>query len=338
MAENVERTATADVDVGVSPGVVITIKGEELYQPVVLEGIDWETARKGSPGKLTFTLLLDEKIKFQEGNEVNLFVDGQRVFFGYVFRKARDKNGEIKVTAYDQLRYFKNKTIYKYSGTATSLITALAKMYLLRVGELADTSYAIPPRLEDNVTLFDMVQNALDVTMTNTNQVYVLFDDGGKITLKNLEDMKVDLVIDAETAENFQYESSIDGETYNSIQLYYEDGSDSKTRVIPAPAEDQEHISQWGLLQLTRKVDSPGAVASMQKMLLDRYNHKTRTLHVNRAFGDIRVRAGSRVPVILDLGDLKQKSYLICERVVHHFENGHHSMDLDLIGGEFVGR
>ena len=333
-----DRNATNDVKVGNAPGVVITIKGAELYQPVIVDGVRWETERKGAPGRLSFTVIKDDKLNFQEGNEVNLFVDGTRLFFGYVFTKSRDKDGTIKVVAYDQLRYLKNKFVYQYSGTATSLIKAIADDFFLRVGDLEDTKFSIPPRLEDNVTLFDAIQNALDLTFDNTKEQYVLYDDAGKITLKALGSMKLDVVIEADTAENFNYSSSIDGQTYNSVQLYYEDGQNNKVRHMPAPARDSAHVAEWGLLQLVKKVANPASVENMQKTLLKAYNRKTRTLRVVNAFGDIRVRAGSLVPVLLDLGDVVNSSYLLVERCEHNFENGHHSMTLDLIGGDFVGK
>ena len=95
--------------------IQITIKGRELFEPIVLDDVQWETARLGEPGKLTFTVVKDNIISFEEGNEVNLFVDGKRLFFGYVFSKSRNKDHHIKVVAYDQLRYFKNKDIYIYT-------------------------------------------------------------------------------------------------------------------------------------------------------------------------------------------------------------------------------
>lgn len=83
--------------------------GNKLFQPLIEDGVVWETERKGSPGKLTFTVIKDNIINFQEGNPVMLKVDGKNIFFGFVFKKTRDKNHHIKVIAYDQLRYLKNK-------------------------------------------------------------------------------------------------------------------------------------------------------------------------------------------------------------------------------------
>ena len=66
------------------------------------------------------------------------------------------------------------------------------------------------------------------------------------------------------------------------------------------------------------------------------YNTITRSLSVSDALGDIRVRAGSSVIVMLALGDINIQSYLLVERVTHKFRQNQHLMDLKLRGGTFV--
>ena len=45
------------------------------YFPAVQEGITWTTERRSNPGKLEFTIVRDEIIKFTEGSPVRLKVD-----------------------------------------------------------------------------------------------------------------------------------------------------------------------------------------------------------------------------------------------------------------------
>ena len=66
----------------------------------------------------------------------------------------------------------------------------------LKVGNIEDTEYIIPRRSEDNKTLFDIVQSALNETITNTGKMYVLYDDFGSLTLKNIENMITEFVLD----------------------------------------------------------------------------------------------------------------------------------------------
>ena len=199
--------------------------GSEIYIPAVEDGIEWSTERWGVPGRLTFKVLADGILNFSEGSAVQLRVDGAKVFFGFVFTQKRDKENRISVTAYDQLRYLKNKDTYVYENqTASELIKMIAADFALNAGEIADTGYVIADRSEMDNSLFDIIQNALDITLVNTRQMYVLYDDFGSLTVKNIADMYVQnengtyLMIDEGTGENFEYTSSIDNSTYNKIK------------------------------------------------------------------------------------------------------------------------
>ena len=66
------------------------------------------------------------------------------------------------------------------------------------------------------------------------------------------------------------------------------------------------------------------------------YNKKTRSLTLKGVVGDMRVRAGSMVPVLLNLGDIVTQQYFICEKVTHTFTENNDSMDLSLRGGDFI--
>lgn len=144
----------------------------------------WE--RKGTPGKLEFTVIKDGVLNFQEGNPVKLTVNGTTMFYGFVFTKSRKANSvTIDVVAYDQLRYLKNKdTITEEGLKASDLLKRLAADFRLNLGSVEDTGYTLETIVEEDSTLFDMIQNALDETLMNTGQLFCLYDDAGKLTLK----------------------------------------------------------------------------------------------------------------------------------------------------------
>ena len=308
--------------------------GTTMYQPVLEEGIEWTTERRSTPGKLTFSVLDDGKINFSEGSAVRLKKDGENVFFGFVFTQKRNKKQIIDVTAYDQLRYLQNKDTYVYENkTAAQLVRMLAADFSLKVGTLEDTGFVIASRVEDNTSLFDMIENALDLTLTNKKEMYVLYDDFGKLTLKNISNMYVGLMIDEETGENYDYTSSIDSGTYNRVKLTYENEDNGKREVYVA--KDGSNINRWGVLQYYDTLSKGENGQAKAEALLSMYNAKTRNLKITGAFGDTRVRAGSMVPVNLDLGDIKVQSFMMAEKVKHRFELDSHFMDLTLQGGEF---
>jgi hypothetical protein len=309
--------------------------GSSIFYPVLDDQITWETSRKGVPGKLTFKVVKDSLINFEEGNAVRLKVDGKKVFYGFIFSKKRSKENTIDVVAYDQLRYLKNKDTIVYTNkTASDLIKKIAADFRLNVGSIESTSYIIASRVEDNKTLFDMIQNALDLTLDNKRKMYVLYDDFGKLALKDIESMKLNLMFDDQTAEDYSYSSSIDGETYNKIKLSYENEKTGKREIYIA--QDSETMNSWGVLQYFEIIEETTNGKVKADSLLSLYNSKTKNLSVSNAFGDIRVRGGSGVIVNLNLGDALVQNYMIVENVKHTFKENDHMMNLTLKGGDFV--
>lgn len=316
---------------------LIIQNGSTIYYPIVEEGISLSWDRKGSPGKLKFSVVKDSVLSFQEGNAVKLTVDGTDMFYGFVFTKSRSGSSPnvIEVTAYDQLRYFKNKDTYVYSNKkASEVIKMIAEDFGLSVGELEDTKHVIGSRTEDNATLFDIAQNALDETLQAKTQLYVLYDKVGKLTLQNIENMKLNLLIDADTIGGYSYSSTIDKQSFNQIKITFENKDSGKREIFIA--KDSANINKWGLLQYTDTVELSSSGAAKAEALLKLYNTKTRTLSISDALGDVRVHAGSSVIVKLGLGDINVQSYLLVESVTHKFKQEQHLMDLKLRGGTFV--
>ena len=311
--------------------------GNTVYAPVTQDEIVWTTERKSSPGKLEFKVLKDNIINYEEGNPISFKVNGNKVFYGFVFTKKREKDKIIKTTAYDQLRYLKNKSSYVYvDKRADELVRMIANDFQLNVGTLENTNYKIAKKSESNQALFDIILNALDETIQYKKEMYVLYDDFGQICLKNLERMKVGLIIDEETAQNFDYQSSIDTDTYNKVKLVYDNEKTGKREVYIA--QDTSNMNKWGVLQYFDTIDEKTNGAVKAKTLLNLYNQKTRNLEIKNAIGDIRVRGGSLIIVNLDLEDVKLQNFMLVEKAKHTFKNGEHFMDLTLRGQDFISQ
>ncbi len=320
------------------PAVLLTIHNRnknKLYQPAVCEGVQLEWERRGVPGKLTFKVINDGILDFAEGYPVQMSVDNKNVFAGYVFTKSRNKDQIISVTAYDQLRYLKNKEIKNYSNQrADEVIKTIADDFQLKTAILENTGYTIPKRRDNNQTLFDIILTALDLTQKATGEVYVLYDDFGQLMLQNAKNMRVDILIDAETAEDFTYTSSINKDTYNKIKLYFDNTETQKRE--PYIELDSQSIRRWGLLQYCEALDDKevGNAVTLVQQLLKTYNQATRSLTIKNAIGDTRVRGGSAIGVSLNLGDIVlNQHYMLVEKVTHTFQNNEHTMDLRIRGG-----
>jgi len=315
---------------------LIIQNGDKYYIPAVADGATWTTDRIGAPGKLVFTVIKDGVLNFTEGNPVRLTVDGKNLFYGFVFTKKRDKKQQIEVTAFDQLRYLTNKDTYVYANlTASDVIRMVAADFKLSLGTIEQTGFKIPSRVEDSTSLFDVIYNALDLELMNKKKMYVLFDDFGKLTLKSLDSMKVDLLIDEETGENFDYTSTIDEQTFNRVKLTFENEETGKRDIYIA--QDGNNINKWGVLQFFDTLQEGENGEAKANAMLSLYNAKTRRLKITKAFGDVRVRAGCMVVVKLALGDINVKNYMLVEKCEHTFAESEHWMDLTLRGGEFIG-
>ena len=314
--------------------------GSQVYQPAVEEGIEWTTQRSGTPGKLTFKVLKDDIMDFTEGSAVRLKDGDDKIFYGFIFTQSRQKEQIITITAYDQLRYLQNKDTKIYEGkTATQFIRMLGADYTLNIGTMENTGYVITSRVEENTSLFDMIGNALDLTLANTGKMFVLYDDFGKLTLKSLDNMRVGsgdtfLMIDEESGEDFEYKSSIDSDTYNKIKLTY-DNEDTGAREIYI-AQSGANINKWGMLQYFDTLQKGENGQAKADALLKLYNKKTRNLKLTNVFGDNRVRAGSLIVVNLSLGDMTVKNFMLVEKCTHTYKESEHWMDLTLRGGEFI--
>lgn len=303
-----------------------------LYRPVVEEGIVWETERKGAPGKLTFAVFQDGKLKFSYGSIVAFKYNNRNVFYGFIFKITPRKDGFIEMLAYDQLRYFTNKHTYVYKNKRLDqIVRMIASDFKLHVGSVANTGRAIS-RVEDNTALFDIVANAMDDTVLATGNLFVLYDDFGKLNLRNISSMKMTHLIDKETARDYDYSGSIDENSYSKVVIYHDEDGVREYYI----AQSETLQNSWGVLQLTEKAGSRSTAKQQAKLMLDMYSKPTRSLSVREAFGNVKVRAGCLVPVMLQLADIKVSNYMLVEKATHTFKESDYTMDLSVVGNTFA--
>lgn len=306
------------------------------YVPVVLDSVEWTTEWIDTAGKLTFTVLKDSNIDITEGNVVIFKADDVGVFYGYLFEKSKGKDDKISCTAYDQLRYFKNKDTYCYKNKKYSeLLKIIAEDYnLICSDSITDTEYSIPQRVEDNESLFDILKNARDITAGAVNKIFILFDDFGKLNIKSIEELMTNYWLTEKTAEDFEYKTSIDGDVYNRIQLYRDD-DDTGNRAMYY-YEDGTTINSWGVLQQTVKLEEGESPEVVGPVTLDKYNKKIKSLSIKGCFGDIKLRAGACLFVSIDVGDIIfDKALFFITKATHKFGK-EYICDIDIISRDEV--
>ena len=194
-----------------------------------------------------------------------------------------------------------------------------------------DEAYSL---VEDGKSLFDIMQDCLDQTLMNVGEMYVLYDDFGSLSLKNIANLAVNILIDSKTGENYKYSSSIDDQTYNKIKLVYDNKNTGQRDVYIA--QDSSKMNEWGMLQYYDKLSEGENGKEKVESLLQLYNRKSKSFQITNAIGDVSVRAGCLLPVILDLGVAKVQSMMLVESCKHVFRENENFMNLTLRGGDFV--
>lgn len=301
----------------------------------IVEDISYRTSRIGKASSLEFTLIdegiyQDKKFKYQNGDVVRYKDDGLNVFLGYIFKVETGRDGEAKILAYDQMRYLNVSHTYAFTNmTATQIIQKIAKDFELKVGKLDDTAYKIPALLFDNKSLFDMFCEALDKSLIATATNFVVFDDFGEITLRNISNMKYGFVIgEGSLMTDYTYSKSIEEDTYNQVVLYKDNNESGKRETYKV--KDSNNIKKWGLLQLYQNVDEGLNTAQINEILtriITAKNRETRSLKIE-AIGDYRLRAGMYVNIYIER--LGINKFFLVDECSHKKSGTNHTMSLEL--------
>lgn len=306
---------------------VLISSGNQIISPVLLDKLTLQRYIGIKPAVVSFMVMNSEVKNITEGCIVSILKDGVNIFYGYIFEMCK---GEYftEITAYDQLRYLKNRDTYKYSGIKSSeLVKMIADDFDLKCGEIEDTGYVIPYMLEYNKTLADIIQNSLDITEKNTGRAYVLYDFYGRLTLKSEDALSSGLYIAGDDLISITETTSIDNYSYNKIKLS-RSGRNNIGEVFEA--EDSKNIGKWGILQHFETIPEQVNGMEYSKKLLKLYNKKSHEAEVSAAQGDISIRGGSKV--YLKTADEGEAKNMTVQKVCHIFCEGRHTMELSLLG------
>ena len=424
------------------------------------DGVTLDRSPDLAPAKLSFKVFKDKLLDIQEGDLVNLKVNNELVFVGYIFEKKRSKDNFIEVTAYDQCRYLKSEGYYVFDGTKTAseLIKALAEDLAIKLGDISKTVHKIKyiydgktyqdiildmlkqtsiysPKIpvmkplkkstdsnftapngtyyEQNdikyltdhgykqedafaelakfpkykVKTWDATQNAKmappkrdsdsdklapngtyyekndikyltdhgyteeaaiaelsksdkykakESEMKERKPVFIAYDDKGLLTVKELNDMVTDILIDSSQIGDYEYTSSIEN-TFTQVLVVREakateNGKETKKFWRTGAAYAKNETQKWGVLQKVFKPDDKKTNAiEYAKNLLDTLARKTHTLRLKDCLGHIEIRPGSGIWLNFNIGDQIINELVYVQAVAHKFNNNKHLMDLDII-------
>jgi len=295
----------------------------------------WKTSRIGKAGQLQFTIVRNPQhnqyqLTVNPGDVVRVRMNGEKLFYGYVFTIEESEEREIKITAYDQIRYLMETDSYvRTNVTATQVIKDNALAVGLTLGELAVTKHAIPRFLQDNQKRLDIICKALDETMMADKRIYVFYDDAGNLVLRDVDKMAVNLILaDGGIVYKYSSKREIDSDTYNRVKLVQDNKETGKREVYIM--QDSSAIARWGRLQYFQTVDEKLNAAQIEEMaarLMALKNREQRRFTLE-AFGYLGVRAGVKLQVTLKERGMNQ--FYLVEECTHRFKGDEHTMQLEL--------
>lgn len=308
---------------------LVEVDGKIYEISELVKSVSYTDKLNDGCGKLEFSYI-DGNLDIQNGSVVRFRYNGANIFYGYVFKHGQNKQKEITVTAYDQLRYCKAKdTIVVKNDTIDSLVRKMCNYFGLRTGGLASTGYKLPVSVQDDKTWLDIIYTAISDTLMNTGRWYCLRDEFGSIAIRELQELRLDLVLgDEALAFDYEYEKSIDDEFYNQIKIVSDNEETAKRDVYIA--KDSGSIAKYGLLQYFEVLDknyNPSQAKAKVDALLKLYNREVETLELS-CLGDVRVRAGSSFYGQIE--DIRLNKRLIVKSVTHKFIPVH-TMSLEVM-------
>ena len=285
----------------------------------------------GQPGKLTFTVQQDPNnlLQVTSGGAVMYEVDKKQKFKGYVFTSGTDATNTYKITAFDQMRYLKNKDSLIFSKTtASNFFARICEENGLKYKILVPSSHILPDYFHDNKTYYQMLEYAIQWTNVNTGRQYFIRDDAGVLIFSELAYHKTGLIIgDESLLVDYQYEVSIDRDTANVVKAVRAD--DEKGKLSIWIEKDSYNLQRWGKLQHLEKVDKDMNEAQIRQLvsnLMKLKNKETKTMRLKALGADVSAGSGFR----LRIDKLKILEDMWIKSISHDYEKDFHTMDIEV--------
>ena len=308
--------------------------------------IRMRSSLKDNCGTLTFKLLHDDCQRlFSNGDRVRLYLDGRCWFCGFIFNMQYGGKNDMQVTVFDFLRYFKTPLMYMKSQlktqdgtkglTASETFKKLCTDLAIPYSVITNSTTPVPAQNYDRKTGFNIMEFAITQTLLNSsqdNRKYFTFyhesnldvDEGvenyldtqlfktsGEVQFQLRNNLTVDVPITDELLIKYNYESSIDKQSYNEVVLYKDQktylsskgktlkrGKKTGTRIVKS-ASNNTLKGKWGYLPYYHKCPDGYTEAQMQNVANQLQNilgRETHSLQLS-CYGIIGLRAGQLVGV-----------------------------------------
>ncbi|WP_101698103.1 XkdQ/YqbQ family protein [Clostridium minihomine] len=308
---------------------MLIIKNEDISS--LASNVKYSSQWNNGAGQLTFDYPTHLTKRYPNGSTVIFTYGEAKIFYGFLFTTKQDSK-KYSCLCYDQLRYLKtNNSIFRPVCTLSEFVNtvALAVGERIRLGTVEDTKVKLSKYRFANQTHLDMLYQSIQDSFIENNYWYVLRDHFGQLELRDMVNLRLPIIIgDGSMGTGFEYESSIDQDTFNYIKVAKDDKKSGISNLYTAG--DASTIKKWGKLIFYDNVSvdlNESQLATRANQLLQLKNRETQTLKVD-GIGDTRVMGGSGVRV--QIAEAGLDVWSIVESVTHDFSKNNHTMSMDL--------
>jgi hypothetical protein len=300
----------------------------------LVTSVSWDTTLMDQPGKAQIELIDDGHIRINNGAVVRFIYNDAKILYGYVFTIKRSQEKTLSISVYDQLRYLQNKDTYVFkSGTSSERLAKICKDRDLTYKIVHPSTHTLSPIIYDNKSYYEMIKDSLDKTADSTETHFIIRDEYGEIQHLDTSKLMTDLIIGNESlAIGYEFEQSIDSNTYNQIKLVQENKTTMKRDVYIA--NSNANIKKWGLLQRYETMNEKMNAAQIKAradVMLKIQNRESKSLKLS-LLGDVRLKAGNSVILSFSgLGTMVAfNSFAIITSASHKFTHDMHTCDITL--------
>lgn len=304
-----------------------------------LEGMWSNITWSGDTKEATRTVSLDlynttdgkkKNLEIPLGSLLRLYSDTTEIFRGFIFKSDMSEDGSQTLTAYDANIYLTKNSdslIFK-SMTATQIIKQLCSNFGIPIGTVVDTKTILPKLVLRGKTLYEMIVIALTETQKASGNKYLLGNEQGKLTLKNVNDVPAKHRVNSKlNISSATFSESIEE---RKTQVKLTGGSEDEikaTTTLKSPAS----IASYGLMQYYENINDADTKAKLDikaKSLLSQLDVTKQEYSVD-VIGNIDFKSGERVLVEEPMTNIVGLFYITADS--HKFDaDGSHTTSLTI--------
>lgn len=290
------------------------------------------TARRSRELDFLTKARIGEDVK--HGHIVQYSVNGKGVFLGYITKVGQDALNTVMITAYDQIFWLGSKDIYyRFDKTASQVFADICtRKTHPQIQYRIDTPSRVvlePYNFSTNETLYSIIEQSIDMANIGENKRYLIRDEFGTLVFTEVGELYSGIRLgDYEYIIGYQYESSIQSDTYNHIKVFR--ANEELGMYDTWVAQDGDTMKRWG--RLTRLVEADerlteAEIIAKAEKFLEFFNRPNETMSI-LGMGHLGVYAGNIIRLNIEGIELRGNFWVTS--AIHTFRNFYHSMDLEV--------